>query len=797
MTLTSTLGSPGIEIREIDNSYRINTSTQSTVFVPGFAPQGPIDEIMHVGTLSDFEIIFGTPTNAAERYFYYTVKALLDNNSTVLCSRLPYGKDDTDDKLGNSYDVLAYPAIPVVKTTSGGTTSYTVGESFTLDKTDEQITYVIGAPTSHNISLKEYYQIISGDEFEWADYTTTSSQTENSVLDAIKNSAFIIINTARTTINSSFEGFYIGLTDNLLSSPRDGYTKFNSITDIKVPTVQSDDSNDNVNSLISLAESRCAFKYSDGSNGAISTVMENVTSMDISSTEYDDTLSLVLFKLNKSVGTQGSAKLNYSIREKYNWSIDRGRMKTSSQATKPVSYFVEHVVENSPNLMIIVNPYISNNTFTDTDGKAKGKVRIYGEKLKTICSEETISNKDLEQIGFDKNMYGSLTSTDLSELNYLVPFGHLSTLENNNSKKIGNVPEKLKRVLELIENDEQYPDIDILVEAGLGTIYTYAKNNEGNNSFDETANMDFDALRTSNIESSTNEIVQNYKLVHDTFTTFANSMQNGGRGDTFYIADVPRGVLLKGKNTKITSLFGQPMTNEINHSFTTSVYFPIKNIFDGIVSSYMSTYAQWVKILDNFSGDKVWIPISGYIAANMASTDTVYGPWYATAGLRRGVINNVLDYAISPNHTQRTDLYKICINSVPKIPNYGVTIWGIRTMSKTESAFDQNTCRRTFLYMEKKIKQLMRYYIFEPNTSYTRLQIFNDLDPFLEGIKNNGGIYSYKLVCDTTNNTPEIINNGDLAVSIAAAPTRTAENIIIEFTANKYSEEISSSESIG
>lgn len=98
--------------------------------------------------------------------------------------------------------------------------------------------------------------------------------------------------------------------------------------------------------------------------------------------------------------------------------------------------------------------------------------------------------------------------------------------------------------------------------------------------------------------------------------------------------------------------------------------------------------------------------------------------------------------------------------------------------------------------MEKKVKQLLRYYIFEPNISYTRLQIYNDIYPFLEKIKNSGGIYAYTLVCDATNNTPDIINNGDLAVSISAAPTRTAENIIVEFIANKVTDEITASESM-
>ena len=177
----------------------------------------------------------------------------------------------------------------------------------------------------------------------------------------------------------------------------------------------------------------------------------------------------------------------------------------------------------------------------------------------------------------------------------------------------------------------------------------------------------------------------------------------------------------------------------------------------------------------------------------MGRSDSQSGPWLAAAGLNRGVISG-LDCAFSPNQDQRTDLYKICINSVPKIPNKGITVFGIRTMSKKASAFDQNTCRRTFLYMENTIKRYMRNYVFEPNTSYTRLQIIIDVEPFLEGVANSGGIYSWTCVCDSSNNTPEIINNGDLAVDIAAAPTRTAENIILNFTANKYTSDISNTE---
>lgn len=1171
MALTSTLGSPGIEIREVDNSFRLDSSTATTVFIPGFASQGPVDEVMSIGSMGDFETIYGVPTNAAERYFYYTVKAILDgsgNGVTVLCSRLPYGSGK-GDIISNAYTMLAYPAVPVIKkkhykkysclkttknksgadvysitfnidsktieyqalkansaadtksnwtTTSSDSASYTfnilegdrgysltnnsskvtkyvyndsetydfdkfvfdetaidslatqfsvkkpndssanpikpaveeivltvdddkytgtsltitkvqgsksipettaalydkdgafntklyapeitfdgsitakgliasedkdsscyVHLSYTLEKTvagsdpikygslyiklkyanteidgytiiptdsctitsnlktafemaasyqgqsqaqqkdgneivsefSDEVTYIVGSPVTYHISLADYYKVITGETVKWSrrPYSFTNENGEKIIkensddlvgtegtfgnFDALGHSAFIVINTSRTIINNNFEGFYLGLTDNMFVNPSDDYT-FNAIENVKITTDFYDKNDDGKIGLIdkaddsgkfqTLSTNRLSFYLDSNSQGSISRVLtRNITSMDISGTEYDDTLNMGLFKLTKSTDSSDVLKLNYSLREKYNWSFGKTRLKSVAGSTRPVSYFVENIVEDSSNLTVIMNPFIAKKSFVDTDGVIHGKMRILGSKLlnnlewfegkyllrnyTSISDNTKYSNKNISAIvpamlakssieswksmvmqagvtpRFIKDSFKNATDNQITDdtnqlynfhpLNSLIPFGTYTATGNEN-KFIGELPAKLERALELVENDEQYPDIDIVLEAGLGTVYMYSKTenvvsesagagvfldeNTGDTSifgeedgdreavFDENIILQgVEDLRTgrTSLSDDAQDAVENYRAVQTVFTNFANSMQNGGRGDTFYISDVPRGILIKGKNTKITDLYGSIIENNaydfgetVNHSFPTSVYYPIKHTFDTIVSSYMSTYAQWVKILDAFSSEKVWIPVSGYITANMAATDSTYGPWYAAAGLRRGVINGVLDYALSPSVTQRTDLYKICINSVPKIPNYGVTIWGIRTMSKKDSAFDQNTCRRTFLYMEKKVKQTLRYYIFEPNTSYTRLQIYNDIYPFLEKIKNNGGIYSYTLVCDTTNNTPDVINNGDLAVSIGAAPTRTAENIVVEFTANKYTEEVSASESI-
>lgn len=1095
MALTSTLGSPGIEIREVDNSIRLNSSTATTMYVPGFAAQGPVDEVMPIGTIADFELIYGVPTNAAERYFYHTVKAILDNSgngATVLCSRLPYG-ENAGDTVSNAYTMLVYPAVPVIKKNHGtkdnplyydfdqfvitknkktdfknlftinkitpiiedfcmsvdddkydesldslnviafntevsskipavGATisdeksgwnaenfiapninfmsgnkefttkglmatewtdnkvylnlSYTiypngkyddedkvgslyiklkypveeassiVDKSFTQneitienvlkfvkafeiadsydgkikdedysyeepEKFSKDVTYVIGSPVTYQISLNEYYKVITGEALTWSrkpykftdsnngdDTVSETDETDEGVattpvqfgiFNAIGHAAFIVINTGRTINNNNFEGYYLGLNDNTFVTPSSEYI-FDCIENVKVTTEtfsphrEDDilyqtglmDTKDNTGDYHSLNKNRLSFQLNSNSQGSISKVLsKDITSMDISSSDYDDTISMALFKLTKVTDNSDVLKLNYSMREKYNWSFGSSRLKSINGSTSPVSYFAENIVENSNNLTVLINPYIAKMAYVDTDGTLHGKMRIFSPKLLRNLEmfESKYLRRDYANLNTDKEMKNRTISAALPAklaqssilswknmvkqvgltphfikknfkncdisyiveendnyknfhpLNSLMPFGAY-TPANDANKIIGEVPAKLERALQLVENDELYPDIDIILESGLGTIYMNAKGDSSSykvsaenrgtavlsekgeatnsNVFDENIVLqgveDLRTSRTSLSEDAT-EVKENYNAVQNVFLQFANSMQNGGRGDCFYISDIPRGILIKGKDTKVANLFGTRLENnsydfseEVKHSFPTSVYYPIFHTFDNIVSSYASTYAQWVKILDTHSSQKVWIPISGYIAANMAATDGTYGPWYAAAGLRRGVINGVLDYAISPTISQRTDLYKICINSVPKIPNYGVTIWGIRTMSKKDSAFDQNTCRRTFLYMEKKVKQLLRYYLFEPNTSYTRLQIYNDIDPFLEKIKNNGGIYSYKLVTDTTINTPDVINNGDLAVQIAAAPTRTAENIVVEFIANKYTEEVSASE---
>lgn len=179
----STLGSPGVEVREYDNSQSISLSSAVTAYLTGFAAQGPVEEVMSVSDINEFVSIYGQPTNASERYFYHQAKAFLEgtgNGATLLTSRLPYGAGTSTD---TKFTLLAYP------------------------KKKVKNTYFIGAPSVHYLTTSQYNDIVANG-FEESNCTS------------IKTAAFVIINKANTIVNEDFEGYYIGITDNAFTSPK-------------------------------------------------------------------------------------------------------------------------------------------------------------------------------------------------------------------------------------------------------------------------------------------------------------------------------------------------------------------------------------------------------------------------------------------------------------------------------------------------------------------------------------------------------------------------------------------------
>ena len=202
-------------------------------------------------------------------------------------------------------------------------------------------------------------------------------------------------------------------------------------------------------------------------------------------------------------------------------------------------------------------------------------------------------------------------------------------------------------------------------------------------------------------------------------------------------------------------------------------------------TSYASMYANWLDIFDKWNSKYRWVPSSGHVAGIYANTDDVADPWWAPAGLNRAILHNVRKLAWNPTQGNRDILYKNGLNPIVSFAGQGKVIWGQKTLLDKSSAFNRVNVRRLFMVLEKAISTASKYFLFEPNDPYTRLQLINMIDPFLRDVKARRGIYDFLIVCDETNNTAERIDRNELWCDLYIKATRSAEFIVLSFIATK------------
>lgn len=750
-----TIQSPGVEIRERDLSLRTPTPAGTNVYITGFADQGPTDEVVNISSLTEFENIYGSPKTPAERYFYHTVKSTLNSSAALKVNRLPYGQGNGIG-FGAYYSVLAYPVTAV------GTDSLDVDSG----------TYLIGKPTQFNINQSTYQSILDGTAFEWSNTINTSFNG----IAALSSAGIIVINKAQTIIDGKFQGYYLGISDNTNINPA---SAFDAI--LSVATVTQSAGSTGLTSYTTIPSNRFDFALTAtpafGDNPAqnsISQVMEEkITNYDTSSREFDDTLNIGLFKLRQSVFANDSQTLGYLLEEGYNGSIGYYRQINSENGGQPVNFFLENVENDSRNIEVLINPFISDlfsGIKLNNDGTPKKKIRVVSKQLENYLT----TGGSAAIAGVTTAQFAAVSST-LGLADQLFPMGAYGETKLK-EKAVGNIPQKLSRALDRIRNEEIF-DIDIIAEGGLGTIWTTVCAT-GQPYFDDTKTATaINNLRTSNDLGANTAARDYYNTIASKFVTFCGPIKDGGRGDCFFVADPIRQILVTGKDSKVLD---DPTKN-----FSVDVYWALRHQFELINSSYATTYANYFKVYDEYSGLYVYVPSSGFAAAKMVSTDADVGPWGAPAGFNRGIVTDAIDIAFSPNQRQRDELYKVNLNPITRFPDQGLVVFGQKTLLKKPSAFDRINVRRNFLYLEKATRSVMKFFLFENNTLFTRTRVLNTLIPFFERVKVADGLYDYLIVCDERNNTPEVIDNNELVVDIYLKPSRTAEFILVNFYATR------------
>lgn len=915
-----TIESPGVEINEIDLSFNTQLPVGTTVLAVGYAKQGPTDELVNVTSMSEFEQVYGLPTNAAERYLYHTVKQTIAANGTLLVTRLPYGSGGGDGYSQN-YSALVYPVYPfsndysnytllpaqtgaaAITTTSmasielSTTNQFSVfktlsssnfltlntditsnGNVFTLDSSqlsaavnltwnsgagvfsgtnggqsvsatvtlldkdfeqyafaaytatqnisDGALTlsgsyialsgsispsnmpllsdssgYYIGQPVHVNVSESEYLQWQQGG-IVWKDSVAAQITSANTFAqNATANAGYgglVIVNTDKSSIDELFAGYYIAIADNTKTDKGSNYDVISNVNTIN--------SNAGADSWITLNTDRLAFALTGQAgihSGSVSEIVETTPTYDFSNTGaggFNDSIILTKFRLRPTIYNQNTRILDKVLYESYIGSFDSTRKLGNQYGNADENFFLEDVINKRSNTMkVFINPNISKFSglwWDQQTGDPLKKVRVTcGARLNYgTDSTNIISTDPAEPHGSAATVFTKASITT-SNADNMYAIGDYVECNSETQKYIGNLPYKLERALRLADNRELIR-IDIVPEGGLGTIWTSMNldpnNYTGSNFFAAQDRQVFDdsvyldGITTKHpldLDSnglldqdtgSASEASDLWETIYGVFNDFVGTT----RKDCLYVADPLRNVFVQGDGRV-------KVLNDKTKNFSQHIYWPLKNLFGSANSSYACTYANWFKTNDPASNQMVWMPPSPWAVRAMIQTDTNFYPWYAPAGLTRGIMNDVVDIAVNPNEKQRGLLYKIGINPTVYWPGDGYVIWGQKTLQKKPSAFDRINVRRLFLWCEKAVLQIARYFVFEQNTVFTRNRLKTAIDPVLAFARDNEGIYEYLIVCDERNNTPEVIDRNELVVDIYIKPVRVAEFILINFIATR------------
>ncbi len=202
-------------------------------------------------------------------------------------------------------------------------------------------------------------------------------------------------------------------------------------------------------------------------------------------------------------------------------------------------------------------------------------------------------------------------------------------------------------------------------------------------------------------------------------------------------------------------------------------------------SSYTVFDSGYKYAFDRFNDVYRYMPLNGDTAGTLVFTSNEAEPYYSPAGISRGQIRNVVKLPFNPAKAQRDILYSNRVNPVVTFPGEGTVLFGDKTALGYSSAFDRINVRRLFLIVEKEIAEIARVNLFEFNDEVTRTLFKNNVNPFLRDIQSKRGMYDFLVVCDQTNNTPEIIDRNEMVADIYIKPAKSINFITLNFVATK------------
>lgn len=231
---------------------------------------------------------------------------------------------------------------------------------------------------------------------------------------------------------------------------------------------------------------------------------------------------------------------------------------------------------------------------------------------------------------------------------------------------------------------------------------------------------------------------------------------------------------------------GPHRTNLVGLTNTNTQTDNLINYFSSLSSSSYAVLDSGYKYqYDRFNNEFRYVPTNADVAGLMNRTSLVAYPWFSPAGQQRGIINNAVKLAYNPNKAQRDRLYPARINSFITTPGLGTLLFGDKTALGYASAFDRINVRRLFLTIEQALQRAAEAQLFELNDELTRANFRNIVEPYLRDIQAKRGLYGFAVICDTTNNTPDVIDNNEFRADIFLKPAKSINYVTLTFVATR------------
>ena len=281
---------------------------------------------------------------------------------------------------------------------------------------------------------------------------------------------------------------------------------------------------------------------------------------------------------------------------------------------------------------------------------------------------------------------------------------------------------------------------------------------------------------------STAELKTAYEKYNDADTVDVNLII-AGKGNATHVDNL----ITIAENRKDAIVFVSPeRTDVVNVSNSTTQTTNVKGFFDGIrSSSYVVFDSGYKYTYDKYNDVFRYVPLNGDIAGLAARTDLIADSWFSPAGFNRGVIRGAVKLAYNPTQGQRDELYRARVNPVVTLPGQGTLLFGDKTGLSTPSAFDRINVRRLFITLEKAISTASKFQLFEFNDEFTRAQFRNIVEPFLRDVQGRRGVTDFRVVCDSSNNTSDVIDRNEFRADIFVKPNRSINFIQLQFVATR------------